>query len=76
MSYNAKVYHEQGGEKLVVDAGGSLDIKTGGSLLANGTQAAAITDVPTAGSATAAANATAINAILAALRGAGVIASA
>lgn len=36
-------------------------------------QPAAISDVPTGGSATAAANATAINAILAALRGAGTI---
>jgi hypothetical protein len=41
---------------------------------ASGTQAAAIPNVATAGSATAAANATAINAILVALREFGVIA--
>ena len=39
----------------------------------DGTQPAAIADVPTAGSATAAANATAINSVLAALRNAGII---
>ena len=39
------------------------------------TQPAAIADVPTSGSATAADNATAINSILAALRGCGLIAS-
>lgn len=38
-------------------------------------QGAAVTDVPTAGSATAAANATAINAIIARLEGLGLIAS-
>lgn len=77
MSYNAKVYQKQGGEQLVVASGGSIKIETGGSIVPNsGTQATAISDVATAGSATAAANATAINSILAALRGAGIIASA
>jgi len=77
MSYNAKVYQKQGGEQLVVASGGSIKIETGGSIVPNsGTQATAISDVPTAGSAAAADNATAINSILAALRGAGIIASA
>ena len=67
MSFNSKIVRTAGGD--------SLDVRTGGKMLANGTQASAITNVPTAGSATAAANATAINSILAALRGVGTIAS-
>lgn len=75
-TYQTKVYDKLGGDQMVVASGGSINVETGGQILANGTQAAAITDVATAGSATAAANATAINSILAALRGAGIIASA
>jgi hypothetical protein len=67
MSANTKISLPQGGDQI--------DVATGGRITANGTQAAAITSVPTAGSATAAANATAINSILAALRGVGVIAT-
>lgn len=62
-----KVTRPQGGDELRVDSGGKITNA--------GTQAGAIADVATAGSATAAANATAINSILAALRGVGVIAS-
>jgi len=77
MSYNTKVYLKQGGEELVVASGGEIKVETGGAIVPNsGTQATAISDVATAGSATAAANATAINSILAALRGVGIIASA
>lgn len=76
MSYNTKVYIKQGGEELVVASGGEINVESGGAITAAGTQATAISDVATAGSATAAANATAINDILAALRGVGVIASA
>lgn len=57
------------------NGGDELAVASGGRITANGTQAAAIANVPTAGAATAAANATAINAILAAMRGIGVIAS-
>lgn len=70
---NVLNYTEQGGAKTVV--GGELAIGSSGSITADGTQAAAIADVDTAGSATAAANATAINSILAALRGVGIIPS-
>jgi len=42
MSYNTVVYLEQGGAKLVVGSGGSIDIQ-GGTITANGTQAAAMT---------------------------------
>lgn len=46
-----------------------------GAVVASGTQADNIADVPTAGSATAAANATAINAIIAAIEAFGISAS-
>lgn len=75
MTFNTKVHMEQGGDALTVEAGGAINLKPGAKLTAGGAQAAAITDVPTGGSATAAANATAINAILASLRGAGIIAA-
>ena len=67
MSANTKISLPQGGDRI--------DVASGGQITAAGTQAAAIANVATAGSATAAANATAINSILAALRGVGLIAS-
>lgn len=66
MSYNVVNYEQQGGDTWVV--GGSLDIKTGGKLKANGTQAAAIAN------AVGGDEVAKINAILAALRGVGIIA--
>ena len=61
---------------LVRLVGGSeIAFKTGGKQTNDGAQAAAIANVLTAGSATAAANATAINSILVALRGVGIIAA-
>lgn len=74
-TYGTGVYRKQEGDELVVAADGAINVESGGEIQADGTQAAAIADVDTAGSATAAANATAINSILAALRGVGVIAS-
>lgn len=62
--------------KVRMRAGGDeLDIAPGGKITADGTQASHIANVPTAGSAAAADNATAINAILAALEGVGILAS-
>lgn len=75
MTFNTKVHIEQGGDTLTVEAGGAINFQSGAKLLAGGAQAVAIADVETGGSATAAANAVAINAILAALRGAGIIAA-
>lgn len=66
MSYNALNYEQQGGDVWVV--GGDLDMKTGSKLKANGTQAAAIAD------AVGGDEVAKINAILAALRGVGIIA--
>lgn len=78
----AKVHKPQGGDQLVVESGGSIQIKTGGKVLPNsGTQAAHIADLAaiTGGDAPTEAehNATrtAINGILAALRGAGILAT-
>lgn len=62
MSYNAKVYMKQGGDELVVGAGGKIT--------AAGTQAAA---VACAAAADAAAVRTAVIAIIAALEGVGIL---
>jgi len=82
MSYQGKVYREQGGDKLVVDSGGSIQVKTGGKILPNsGTQAAHIADATaiTGGESPTEAEhnalVTKLNSVLAALRGAGIIAS-
>ena len=55
--------------------GDELRVESGGKITNAGTQATAITDALTAGSATAANCATTINSILAALRGVGIVAS-
>lgn len=65
MSYNTKVYMKQGGDELVVASGGKIT--------AAGTQASHVTDL--ADAADGAAIATAVNAILAALEGVGILAS-
>lgn len=41
--YGPKVYRKQGGNELVVESGGVIDIKTGGVVRTNGTQGAALT---------------------------------
>lgn len=81
MSYQPKVRRLQGGNVLEVVAGGEIRIGSGGQVTADGTQASAIADATaiTGGeSPTEAEHNTAltkINAILAALRGAGIVAS-
>lgn len=79
MSYNAKVY-SNGSDKKVIDAGGEIEIKTGGKITAAGTQAAHIADAAAAvGAAPDKAEfdavVTKLNAILLALEGAGILAS-
>ena len=69
--YNAKVYMEQGGEKLVVN-GGEISID-GGIITAAGTQANHITDLEDG--ANGAAIAAAVNAILKALEDVGILKS-
>ena len=71
MSYNAKVYMEQGGEKLVVN-GGEISVD-GGKITAAGTQASNITDLTA--QADSAAIIAAVNAILKALEDVGILKS-
>lgn len=69
MSYNAKNYVEQGGEKTVID--GELAIGATGKISKAGTQANHIADI--ANDANGTVIATAVNAILAALEGVGIL---
>lgn len=71
----SKVYNKQGGDELVVASGGTINIETGGTITANGTQAATIAD-PSGGATVDAEARTAINAILLALENVGILASA
>lgn len=73
MSYNADNFRKQGGSEWEIT--GELNIN-GGTLTSDGTQASAIADHATPASATNEEIATKQNAILAALRGVGIIASA
>ena len=80
MSYETKVYREPGGSVLTVASGGSVDVETGGKILANGTQASHIADAAVAAGAAPDktefdALVTKFNAVLAALEGVGVLAS-
>lgn len=72
---NVENYKEQGGAVTVI--GGELRIASGGTITAAGTQAAAISDFSGTGNYTNDEDAieTAVNSILAALRGAGIIAA-
>ena len=69
MSYNAKNYVEQGGDVTVI--GGELNVAAGGKISKAGTQANHIADITDA--ADGPAIATAVNAILAALEGVGIL---
>ena len=69
MSYNAKNYVEQGGDITVV--GGELNVAAGGKISKAGTQANHIADITN--EATGTQIATAVNAILAALEGVGIL---
>ena len=69
MSYNAKNYVEQGGDVTVV--GGELNVAAGGKITKAGTQASHIADI--GNEATGTQIATAVNAILAALEGVGIL---
>lgn len=64
MSYNTKIYFKQGGDEMVVASGGKIT--------AAGTQATAIADIGNSASGTEIA--TAVNAIIAALEGVGIVA--
>lgn len=72
MSYNVDNYRAQGGD--VWHVSGEIRVESGGQITAAGTQASAIAD-PSGGATQDAEARAAINDILAALRGAGIIAS-
>lgn len=97
-TYGPKVYHQQGGDVLVVASGGQIKVESGGTITADGTQASAIVSLTdstggTANDTLAAVGVTntgdrssdinnnfadlaaKVNAILVALRGAGIVAS-
>ena len=69
MSYNAKNYVEQGGNVTVI--GGELNVAATGKISKAGTQANHIADITN--EATGTQIATAVNAILAALEGVGIL---
>ena len=77
-TYGPKVYRKQGGDILVVATGGELRMEAGSIITDDGTQAATIADVSVTG--TYATDdtpiETAINAIIAALVNAGIVAAA
>lgn len=85
-SYGAKVYRVQGGDTIVVKDGGVINVEAGGEIRDDDTQASHIADQKTDYGAgdldieaeiIAAFNATnaALNAVLAALEGAGILAT-
>ena len=69
MSYNAKNHVEQGGDVTVI--GGELNVAAGGKISKAGTQANHIADITN--EATGTQIAAAVNAILAALEGVGIL---
>lgn len=81
MSYNTEIYRQQGGAVLVVDDAGEIRVNAGGKITDDGVQASAIADATaiTGGESPTEAehNAliTLLNAVLAALRGVGIIAA-
>ena len=86
MTYMPKTYKTDDGDRQVIASGGSIDIESGGVIKAAGTQAGTIADakvdyatpdLDTEAEIIVAINATntTLNAVVAALKGAGIIAS-
>ncbi len=85
-SITSKVYHQQGGDLLVVASGGAINIETGGELQFNGTalgavvpsaaEAHAVIADPTGGGTVDTQARTAINAIIDTLQSFGMVALA
>lgn len=48
-TYQPKVYRKQGGDVQVVASGGSIDVESGGKIVAAGTQAANVASITTTG---------------------------
>lgn len=74
---NVQVYKEQGGATMVVGATGEIEVVAGGKITDDGTQAAHIADVATTGTYADDDDAivAAINSIIAALEGVGILAT-
>lgn len=70
MANTSKIYNNDG-DTQVIESGGVLDLKTGAIIKANGTQASHIANI--ANDANGTAIATAVNAVLAALEGVGIL---
>lgn len=77
MATNVKVHKANSANTLEVESGGSIKIESGGTITAAGTQASAIADITVTGTYADDDSdiETAVNSILAALRGVGIIAS-
>lgn len=73
-TYTPLVYTEQGGSTMTVASGGSIDIESGGKILAAGTQAANVAAITTTNTFSTAICAK-IEAIRAAVEGAGITAT-
>lgn len=74
MSYQPLVYREQGGNTLVVASGGTINVQSGGSIVAAGTQASNIASF-TATATFSTAIAGKINDLIAAVEGVGITAT-
>lgn len=48
-TYTPLVYRKQGGATFVVASGGNIDVESGGSITADGTQASAVAAITTTG---------------------------
>lgn len=72
-TYSPLVYMQQEGDALVVASGGEINVESGGTITADGTQASHIADLATG--ATNAQIATAFNTLLVAIEGVGVLAT-
>ena len=72
-TYSPLVYMQQGGDVMVVKSGGEINIEAGAIITSAGTQAANLADLATA--ATNAQIATAVNTLIAAVEGAGILAT-
>jgi hypothetical protein len=76
MSHVTQVYRDRDGDRLVIEVGGVIQVNTGGHIVGpTGAPATAIADA-TGGTTTDAEARAALNAVLAALRAVGIVASA
>lgn len=76
MSNTTKIYKDQNGNRQVVESGGVIQMKTGAKMVPNsGTQAATIAAISETTATMSSAERQAFNAVLAALKGVGILAA-